>query len=241
MTRDLSLGGELATTGRAHVIVTNILKPALSDDDRHHLQRVLRIKPEEVITATDGQGSWRACRLVSGELVMAGDIVSEEEPKPSLAVGFPLLKVDRPEWIVQKLTEVGIDRIVVLDTERSVVRPPAERLTRQLERFRRIAREASMQSRRAWVPTVEGPLSPAHCATESGAALADFGGELPSPKVTFVMVAPEGGWTNAERSLSLPKITLGATVLRSETAALMAGALLVALRTGLVNWSHQEN
>ena len=241
MTGIISPGGSLATAGRAHVIVANINSPELTEDDRHHVQRVLRIKPHEVVTATDGRGSWCACRLVLGELVQEGDVVSEAQPMPSLAVGFPLLKVDRPEWIVQKLTEVGIDRIVILDTERSVVKPPADRMARQIERFRRIAREACMQSRRAWMPTIEGPILPADGALRSGAALADYGGGLLSPETTFLMVAPEGGWSSSERSLTLPKVTLGATILRSETGALIAGALLVALRTGVVNWSHPEN
>ena len=69
-------------------------------------------------------------------------------------MAFAPVKGERPEWVVQKLTELGIDRIVPLRTERSVVRWTGERGQATVERLRRVAREAAAQCRRVWLPEV---------------------------------------------------------------------------------------
>ena len=79
----------------------------------------------------------------------------EEASEPGLTVAFAPTKGERPEWVVQKLTELGVDRIVPLISERSVVRWAGERGAGAVERLRRVAREAAAQSRRVWLPDVE--------------------------------------------------------------------------------------
>lgn len=196
--------------------------------DAHHLSRVLRLRPGEPVTVSDGAGRWRPCQWrTDATLVTTGDIRVEERPLPSITVGFAPVKGDRPEWTVQKLTELGVDRIVPLRTERSVVRWEGERALIQVERLRRVAREASMQARRCHVPIVEEVMAPADV---SGAALAHFGGVPISLCHTTVLVGPEGGWTQAETHAS-PTVSLGPLVLRAETAALAAAALLASQRT----------
>ena len=74
--------------------------------------------------------------------------------EPGLTVAFAPTKGERPEWVVQKLTELGVDRIVPLISERSVIRWAGERGTGAVERLRRVAREAAAQSRRVWLPDV---------------------------------------------------------------------------------------
>ena len=81
-----------------------------------------------------------------------------ERGDPPLTVAVTPPKGDRLEWLVAKCTEVGVDRIVLLEAERSVVRWRGDRADKQLERLRRIAVEASMQSRRVWLPVLEGPV-----------------------------------------------------------------------------------
>ena len=96
----------------------------------------------------------------------AGDAVLEPvaplvrypRPAPLLTVGFALTKADHPEWAVQRLTEAGADRVVVVMSARCVARWPAAKQERQLGRLREVARQAAMQSRRAWLPEVEGPV-----------------------------------------------------------------------------------
>jgi len=137
--------------------------------------------------------------------------------------------------VVQKLTELGVDRIVAFVAERSVVRWDDAKGTRQAERLDRIAREAAMQSRRTWLAVVEPVTSFADVVARPGAVAADRGGAPPSLESPFVLIGPEGGWSDAER-LRLPALVeLGPTVLRAETAAIAAATLFTALRAGLVD------
>jgi 16S rRNA (uracil1498-N3)-methyltransferase len=219
------------------VFVDDVDAPRLADDDRHHLERVLRLRAAEPITVSDGRGRWRECRL-GAELVIDGDVVVEAAPTPPVTVAFALTKGDKPELAVQKLTEVGADRIVLVLAEHSVVRWDDDKAGRALARLRKVAREAAMQSRRTWLPHVEGPVPVAEAAGLPGAALADIGGGPPSLAHPAVLVGPEGGWSEDERSTAhragLPTVGLGMNVLRAETAAVVAGALLVGIRAGAV-------
>ena len=217
----------------AHVFVADLDAPVLDDADRHHLAHALRVRPGEEVTASDGNGGWRRCRFVSGALEPDGPLVHEEALSPAVGVGFVVTKGSRPEWVVQKLTEVGVDRIVPLSSSRSVVRWEPDRAERNVERLRRVAREAAMQSRRTRLPDVTGVLPFAEVAV-AGAALAEVGGEAPSLERPFVLVGPEGGWDRTELASALPLVGLGPNVLRAETAAVAAGVLLCALRSGLV-------
>jgi 16S rRNA (uracil1498-N3)-methyltransferase len=134
---------------------------------------------------------------------------------------------------VQKLTEIGVDRIVPLVAERTVVRWHGDRATKHETRLRKVAREAAMQSRRVWLPAVL-PVTPVGSLVEEPqVALAQFGGRPPDLARPTVLVGPEGGWTDAEVAAAAATTTLGAGVLRAETAALAAGVLLTALRAGI--------
>jgi len=217
----------------AHVFVADLDAPELADDDRHHLERVLRLRAGEVVTVGDGAGRWRQCRF-GDALEQAGDIHEEEQPVPTVTIALSLTKGDRLDWAVQKLTEVGVDRILPMDAARSVVRWDADRAAHHAGRLRRIARQAAMQSRRAWLPVVEDLHSFAEVAALPAAALAEPGGPAPSLDRPVVLVGPEGGWTEEEVATGVSRVGLGTTILRTETAAVAAGTLLCALRTGLV-------
>jgi 16S rRNA (uracil1498-N3)-methyltransferase len=169
------------------------------------------------------------------------DEVREPRSLPQLTVAFALTKGDRTEWAVQKLTELGVDRLVVMASERCVVHWAPPSVGRQLERLREVARHAAMQSRRAWLPVVEGPVTFAEMAScplaedaGDGLAVAVPGGDPLTLATPTVLVGPEGGWSDAELALVPRRVGLGPHVLRAETASLAAGALLAALRAGLV-------
>jgi 16S rRNA (uracil1498-N3)-methyltransferase len=216
----------------AHAFVADLDAPELSPDDRHHLERVLRIRSGEEITVSDGAGRWRRCRF--GEaLDPVGDIEADGRPAPTLTVALALTKGERFDWAVQKLTEVGVDVIVPMAAARCVVRWEGVKATQHVERLRRIARQAAMQSRRTWLPLVDDLHPFADVAARPEAAIADLGGDRPSLARPLVLVGPEGGWTTDERA-SGPSVALGPHVLRAETAAVAAGILLAALRAGLV-------
>jgi RsmE family RNA methyltransferase len=91
-----------------------------------------------------------------------------------------------------------------------------------------------MQCRRCYLPEVERLVDFPTAAGFPGVAMADLAGEGPSLSVRTLLIGPEGGWSEAERGFGLPLVRLGAHTLRSETAAITAGALLVALRSRIV-------
>jgi 16S rRNA (uracil1498-N3)-methyltransferase len=219
----------------AHAFVDDPEAPELSDDDRHHLERVLRVRPGDEVTVSDGAGRWRRCRLgAGGALKPAGDVEVVPRPRPAVAVAFALTKGERPELAVQKLTELGVDRIVPFVAERSVVRWEGERAARHVARLRRVAREAGVQARLAHLPSVDNLTDFPSVAALPGAARCELGGGPPRLAQPTVLVGPEGGWTDAEREMTLPTVGLGPTTLRAETAAIAAGAVFTALRAGVV-------
>jgi 16S rRNA (uracil1498-N3)-methyltransferase len=222
-------------TARAHVFVADLDAPVLDDGDKHHLHRVLRLATGSDVTAGDGAGRWRHCRLAGGPVLeIAGTTVDDPRAEPPITVAFALVKGERPEWVVQKLTELGVDRVVPFVAGRSVVRWEPTRADRHIERWRAIARQAAMQCRRTWLPEVAPMSIFDSVAALPGAALADATGASPTLDRPSVLVGPEGGWTPEERGAGLPTVRLGAHVLRAETAAITAGAVLTALRAGIL-------
>jgi 16S rRNA (uracil1498-N3)-methyltransferase len=218
-----------------HVFVADLDDPHLDDADRHHLERVLRTRPGEEVTVSDGRGGFRACVYgAGGSLEPTSAPEWRAAPTPSITIAFAVTKADKPELTVQKLTELGADRIVPFVAGRSVVRWDGERAQRHVERLRRVAREAAMQCRRIHLPEVADLSDFAQVSTLPGAARADVGGAPPSLTRPTLLIGPEGGWSDDERAVALPTVGLGDYVLRAETAAITAMALLAGLRSGRV-------
>jgi 16S rRNA (uracil1498-N3)-methyltransferase len=223
----------------AHVFVEDVDHPVVEPDDRHHLERVLRVRAGDEVSVSDGRGGHRMCRF-GPTLEPLADPVRVTAPAPRLTVAFALVKGRRPELVVQKLTELGIDAIRPFVAERSVVRWDQARADHHHRRLERVAREAAMQSRRCWLPTVAPLARFDDTAATEGAALAVAGGRPLTLATPTVLVGPEGGWAEVEVDRGLPAVGLGPTVLRAETAAIAAGVLLTALRAGLIQPSTTE-
>ena len=234
----------------AQVFVDDPSQPLLSPDDVHHLARVLRLRAGEEVIVSDGAGHWARTRWTGGDSAGAltalddgtgpggdGSVQFEPAPSPELTVAFAPTKGERPEWVVQKLTELGIDRIVPLVSERTVVRWSGARATSAVERLRRVAREAGGQCRRVWLPEVSEvvPFSALGALGAPGdVVLAQLSGDRVRASHRVVAVGPEGGWSADELGSGLPTVGFGLSVLRAETAAVTAAALMVSLRTGTV-------
>lgn len=217
----------------AHVFVDDLTAPELNDDDRHHLSRVLRLRDGETISVSDGRGRWRTCRFNSGGLLAPdSEIIDEGLHDRESVVVFALTKGDKPELVVQKLTEIGVGRIVPMMSERSIAKWDDDKAVRNIERLRKVAREAAMQSRRVTIPEI-GPMmeSVAAVVSEFGSvvALAEPGAPLISDVsgVEVLVVGPEGGFSPAELAACERHVSLPGEVLRAETAAIVAGAMLV--------------
>jgi 16S rRNA (uracil1498-N3)-methyltransferase len=218
---------EIRRRAAAHVLVADVAAPALDAATEHHLFRVLRIAPGATVTVTDGAGAWRACRATASGLEPDGVALAEPQPVDPLTIAVAVPKADRPEWIVQKLTELGVDRIVMLHAERSVVRWSPERATKHLAKLRRVSVEALEQSRGVWLPVVTGPL-PALDVLPT-AVVAEPGGRPLRPSDRTIAIGPEGGWSPGELAAAAGTVSIGHTVLRVETAALAAAVRALAL------------
>ena len=216
----------------AHVFVRSLEIPSLSADDQHHLLKVLRVKSTDQITVSDGVGSWITATISKdGDVRATSELHVVERPKWALSIAFAPVKGEKPELIVQKLTELGIDEIIPLaPTARSVVRWDTAKAEKQTGRLQRVANEAAMQSRRVWLPVVQPVTQLADLVLRTDVAFAEPGGVEVSAVHRTIVVGPEGGFTPDELGDSVGRVSLGESVLRAETAAIVAGALMTRCR-----------
>lgn len=231
----------------AHIVLEGTDLPdamRVDGDDGHHLVRVRRLRVGEEVTVADGVGGWRPYRVAGvadGGLDLGATDVAMHEPEstPGLAVAFALTKGVGPETVVRQLTELGVDVLMPVVAERSIARPRSERVEAVLRRLRRVAREAAMQCRRARLPRVEAPGPLAGLGGRPGLVVADREGdpaaglEDPGPTGWLLVVGPEGGFGPEDLAVlgAAPRLAVGAHVLRADTAAVAAAALLVARRS----------
>lgn len=221
----------------------------LAGEEGRHAARVRRIAAGEVIQVGDGRGAVATCAVTAvlpdGLELRVSARRTVELPDPRLVVVQALVKGDGAERAVQAMTEVGVDEIVPWAAARCVEQWHGARGARSLERWRRTAREAAKQSRRAWVPKVSdlaatGDVS-ARVAASPTLVLHEAAREplvsveLPSSGDLVVVVGPEGGITEDELASFAAgggrPVRLGSPVLRASTAGTAAlSALSVRLR-----------
>jgi len=209
--------------------VDDLDEPVLAPDDHHHLARVRRLRDGDDLVVGDGHGRHRRVRF-GARLTPIGEIRTVPLPTPTVSIAFALTKGDRPEMVVQKLTEIGVDCIVPFVADRTIVQWDGAKAARNLARLRVVAREAAAQAHRPWLPDVGDLATFDEVVADPLVALAEPGGAGPSLGTTSVAVGPEGGWSPGELARAASTVDLGPTVLRAETAAIAAGVLLTALR-----------
>jgi len=168
--------------------------------------------------------------------------LAPETPSPEITIFAALIKFDRFEWLVEKATELGVARIVPVDaarTEQGLALAAAKRV----DRWKKIARESSQQARRLRIPEIASPANFDTAVSQSAAArffLEEQPGADPLLRVLpavrtpgdaiAILTGPEGGWTDRERTLACgagwKPVSLGRQILRAETAAIAALAIL---------------
>jgi 16S rRNA (uracil1498-N3)-methyltransferase len=217
----------------------------LRGEEARHLTRVLRAEPGQRFEITDQQSAWLAeIAEARGERVLFRLIEPLEVPEMPVRVTLyaALIKFDRFEWLVEKTTELGVEAIQPVEAARTE-RGLFEAARKRIERWRRIAREASQQSRRLrapailpaarWQPALSEAAGHRYFLEESTAP--PLIRTLPEERAPLASVAlftgPEGGWTDPERHAAAAAgwraVSLGPQVLRAETAALAALAIVV--------------
>lgn len=220
----------------------------LSPQDSRHALRSLRLQPGEEVSLADGAGTVGRGRLGGEEddlaLVRVEEVHRVVRRPPVVSVALASPKGDRLSWAVQKLAEVGVDEAVLMQTGRSVRTWEGDRAGRAAERLRAVAREAAMQSRQPFVMEVITSVPFVEAFPPRGAvgvllwagAEAGLSQVLPEEATGVrLLVGPEGGFSQEEldtaREAGIAEATLGPSILRTETAALV-GVTLVLARYG---------
>ncbi len=212
-----------------------------------HLRSVLRAEPGQRYEISDNQNAYLAEIAECGPACVRFRVVErlEDAPLPVRTILLAaLVKFDRFEWMLEKATELGVESVIPVRTERS--EKGLERAAeKRLERWRRIVLESSQQARRLRRPEVYGPRSLAEALPWQGSfrylldeapGLPPLLAVLPEPDrrapadTVALLVGPEGGWTEPERVASRRAgwqgVSLGPLVLRAETATIAALAIL---------------
>lgn len=223
--------------------VLHVGRVALPGDQAHHARDVLRLDVGDAVELFTAAGRTAAGVIV--EATAAAVIVEVRDLRDAaaglaLTIASAVPKGARGDWMIEKLSELGVARFVPLITARSVVHPEGRS---KIERWQRLAAESAKQSHRTGVMQIE-PLTALKEVLEHRSATTGFlstaAGALPLSSILHpptpplaLLVGPEGGWSPeeiarfAERHLT--PITLGGTILRVETAAIAAAAVVAAL------------
>lgn len=209
----------------------------LDEETRRHVVTVLRMQQGESIMLTDGAGASAVVMIEEADkkrlLVTRNQLVEHPAPKQQLILGLSLLKnASRFEWMLEKITEIGITEIYPILSERT------ERQHFRHERLSQIIVSASLQSGRFHFPKLHVPVKfqqlvdldlpvvrfIAHCMEGQKPKL------VAQKQDSIVLIGPEGDFTPAEVELAqqhqFSSVSLGNTRLRSETAGVVAAALL---------------
>lgn len=225
---------------------------SLTGEQASHLIRVLRAQPGTEYDIVAGDRVWHGVIAgISGDSVRF-NLVAEVQADPALPITLLLsiFKFDRLEWAIEKGTELGVERIVPIIARRSE-KHLSQSAQNRVERWRRIARESAKQSRRSDIPTVDDVLALKSAARQASdaarlllaeqersktlrsaveEAIKNAGEEMPS---IHLAVGPEGGWASEEEALfdaeGWRSVSLGPRILRAETAAITATAVVAAL------------
>lgn len=233
-------------------------KTALSDRRMlKQIRRVLRLRPGDTVDLLDGRGNLYTARLeiLEDDRLEASIIQTKSEPtrkRPNVEVVMPVLKGDRFDWAIEKLTEIGVDIIQPVFAERSVARG------KRPDRWMSISKEATEQCERFRPPEIREPkpleeifmsyqkdrLSRRSyiCSERSESPhlvrlLCDASDNIASSTVSTsnisVFIGPEGGFSDTERKRAeisgISSCSLGNTILRAETAAVLAAGILVSV------------
>jgi 16S rRNA (uracil1498-N3)-methyltransferase len=214
----------------------------LAADEAHHLTRVCRLGIGDIVEVFDGQGLATRSEVVatgqgSVELVILS-VLPERRPPVHLTLATAVPKGERLDWLVEKATELGVDRLIPITTDRSVAHPRETKL----DRLRRSIIEASKQCRRdrlmileppvAWTRVVQSAQPPLRLLADPDGCRLPAWPAIDPGGVATLAVGPEGGFTPEEREQAIKTgwvaVCLGVNTLRIETAGLAGCAALLA-------------
>ena len=219
---------------------------SLTGDQAAHLARVLRVERGQIFDVVAGGFLYRAEVTAVSDAAVEFRLQEELEAEAVLPVHLlmAVFKFDAMEWGIEKATELGVTRITPVLARRTE-KHLAQAAAKRVERWRRIVREASQQSRRSDVPEIADPVALAVALEAETAPLKILLAETEQENTLAVAlrcgeasevalaIGPEGGWTAEEMQLfrthGWEHVTLGPRILRAETAAIAALSIVSAL------------
>ncbi len=222
---------------------------SITGDLLTHLRDSLRVTKGEAVWFGNGEGTRFRGEItdVSKEAITAQIVETIQEPArrtPRLILGESLLKGEKMDWVIQKVTELGVSKIIPIESRHSVIQLKADRVDHQLARWQRIAIEAAQQSEQWHLPKVAKPRTLSELLAnhrtnttilmlterEEGKSLQTIRLPQGTDASVLALVGPEGGWSKEEKEVAqqtgVETITLGQHILRSETAAMATISIL---------------
>ena len=217
----------------------------ITGDTVNHIKNVLRLGINDEITINDRQGNDYKCIIKEvGNSCVIGTIkeryAASTEPQVEVVLFQSLIKGEKLEWVIQKSVEIGVTKIIPIETSRCIVKLESKKKTdAKVERWNKIAEAAAKQSGRGIVPKVMEPLAfkeaLAYANKYLDTACIPYEKEKEQSIKTFlqhtnathigVFIGPEGGFTEEEVRMAMEtsviSVTLGSRILRSETAGLV--------------------
>ena len=212
----------------------------LSEEDVHHVLHVMRMRKDDEIEVVANNKLY-LCRLANTnplDVFIVHEIKSDVEINEEITLLFALTKGDKIDLVLQKATELGVKKIVLVQTERSVVRFDQADFEKKKVRYQKIVKEASEQSHRLMIPELLGVFDLKKLPKEAFSDLnyvayeKDAGdtseafSDLKKNCSVSILVGPEGGFSEEEINLlvnqGFKRTSLGKRILRAETAAIYA-------------------
>ncbi len=241
---------------RIHVPIVSTGEVTLPAAQAHHARNVLRMDAGEAVELFDDAGNVAEGTIArcdaTGVVVAVTQLVAVPDKGFHLTMATALPKGQRCDWMIEKLAEIGVDRFVPLSSARSIVKPEG---THKIDRWKRLATEAARQSRGSGVMTIETLVDVRGLVNECASVRPANTGEPPggwylstapdamtldgfigsaSARRLILFIGPEGGWTNEEiasfESAGVRALSLTTTILRVETAAVVAAGAVASLR-----------
>ncbi len=220
---------------------------SITGDDAKHLTRVLRVEAGERYEISDNASVYLAEVSLAHKGEVVFDVLEKIARKPAglrTTLYVALFKFDHFEWLVEKATELGVDRIAPVIAVRSE-RGLDQAAIKRVERWRRIVLEASQQARRDRLAEVDLPVKLARAIAaceisprilldeDSASATPLLDAMPPGGEEVAIALGPEGGWTDEERTAFVKRgwvrASLGSQILRAETAGIAGLAVLQAV------------
>lgn len=220
----------------------------LDGENARHISKSLRMRVGDMLTVTDGKGIDYGCQISaidreSVELNICYEKPNTSEPSCNVTIYQGIPKGSKLEDIVQKCVELGVCEIVPTLTKRCVSRPDEKSSDKKIQRYQKIALEASQQSGRGIVPKISQVKTIEQAVKSDDSELKivfyEGGGKslsdiiIPDVKSVSVYIGPEGGFEHSEveliESVGGVRATLGKRILRTQTApvAALTGIMLL--------------